>query len=323
MRIRQFSSFFPIKAERLDAGLGLRLRSISGSEFQDPFCHETIERCDFGDARDLFVEREQLEDVAWNIDGADPCGIIFHVARCGSTLQAQLLKQIAGLTVYSEPPAINDVLMPPSDWNRRETVAALRIIGRLLSEHASGPFVLKLRSWNTLFCDIVAEAFPTSPWAFSIRDPVEVGVSVLTRPPTWMRAFHNPMNPFSPYVSRSMRPSSPEDYAARMFAAFCRAIATLDYSRGLLVNYQELPNSVWDAIIPHFAIDATDAERQQMDNVSQTYSKCALGERILFHSDSFAKQDAASPALRFAVQTAALPALNHLTETFVKMPMCV
>jgi hypothetical protein len=323
MRISQFNSFFPIAAERHDAGLKVRLRSISALEFRDPFCHDTIERCDFGNERELFVERDQLQDFAWNGDGVEPCGIIFHVARCGSTLQAQLLKEIAGLTVYSEPRAINDVLMPPSDWNRRETVAALRIIGHLFGEHANGPFVLKLRSWNTLFCDIVAEAFPTSPWVFSIRDPVEVGVSVLTRPPTWMRAFHNPMNPFATFISQSMRPSSPEDYAARMFAAFCGAIATLDCSRGLLVNYQELPNAVWEAIIPHFAIDATDDEREQMDNVSQTYSKCALGERILFHPDSFAKQDAASSALRFAVQTTALPALNHLTETFVRIPMCV
>lgn len=323
MRIRQFHSFFPIIAERLDAGLKLRLRSIPASEFQDPFCHDTIERCDFGEERDLFVERDHLQDLAWNVDGVDPCGIIFHVARCGSTLQAQLLKEIAGLTVYSEPPSINDVLMPPSDWSRSDTIAALRIIGRLLSEHTNGPFVLKLRSWNTLFCDMVADAFPTSPWVFSVRNPVEVGVSVLTRPPTWMRAFQNASNPFSPFIPRSMRHSSPEDYAARIFAAFCGAIAELDRSRGLLIDYQELPDAVWNTIIPHFAIDATDEEREQMNNVSQTYSKCALGERVPFHPDSFSKQNAASAALRLAVQTAALPALNQLTDTFAKVPTCV
>ena len=54
-----------------------------------------------------------------------PVGIIFHVARCGSTLISQSLKQLDDLVVYAEPQPVNEILAPPHKWPRADLVAAL------------------------------------------------------------------------------------------------------------------------------------------------------------------------------------------------------
>jgi hypothetical protein len=126
------------------------------------------------------------EDVGRGTAGTGPAGIVFHVARCGSTLVSQLLKQHVGLVVYAEPLPVNEILLPPAKWPRAEIVAALRSLGAAFERHARKPWVLKLTSWNTLFCDLVAEAFPSSPWVLCLRDPLEIAVSLLRQPAGWI-----------------------------------------------------------------------------------------------------------------------------------------
>ncbi len=125
------------------------------------------------------------DSVGWAARDTAPVGIIFHVARCGSTLLSQSLKRLDDLVVYAEPQPVNEILAPPHKWPRADLVAALRTLSAAFARHARRPYVLKLSSWNTLYCDIVAEAFPDTPWVLSLRDPVEVGVSLLASPPGW------------------------------------------------------------------------------------------------------------------------------------------
>ena len=68
-----------------------------------------------------------------------PAGIIFHVARCGSTLISQSLKQLGTLAVYAEPQPVNEILVPPHQWPRADMVAAIRALGSAFARHAGGP----------------------------------------------------------------------------------------------------------------------------------------------------------------------------------------
>jgi hypothetical protein len=314
MQMSASASFFPAAAQVANENLSVVFRRILPVEFADAFCDETVQR--FARAREctLVIPRTNLEEVSEQIGGWGPVGIIFHVARCGSTLQAQLLKQLRGLVVYSEPPIINDLLMPSRTLTLNDQIAALRIIGRLLAEHANAQFVLKLRSWNTLFCRVIAAAFPTTPWVFCFRDPVEVGVSVLARPPTWLRVFGEPRNPFLPLIMPGLTTDnvSREQYVAHAFAAFCNSIADMNMSRGLLVNYEDLPRAVWQGVAQHFGTNVSQDERERMTVVAQTYSKCALGSYVLFQPDAAAKQRAASPELRAVMEAIAVPPLHRL-----------
>jgi hypothetical protein len=125
-------------------------------------------------------------DVGKGTAGTEPAGIVHHVARCGSTLVSQLLKQHVGTVVHAEPLPADEILLPPYKWSRPEIVAALRSLGAAFAGHARRPWVLKVTSWNTLLCDVVAEAFPGTPWVLCLRDPVEVCVSLLELPAGWI-----------------------------------------------------------------------------------------------------------------------------------------
>ncbi len=174
--------WLPARAALHPTGLYFALRDIRTAELQDPFMQETVARVS---ARESVVQIAR-EDVGKGTAGTSPAGIVFHVSRCGSTLVSQLLKQHVGLVVYAEPLPVNEILLPPHKWPRAEVVAALRSLGAAFARHARKPYVLKLTSWNTLFCDVVAEAFPDSPWVLCLRDPVEVGVSLLQQPAGWI-----------------------------------------------------------------------------------------------------------------------------------------
>ena len=68
-------------------------------------------------ARESVVQIE-CENADKGVAGTPPAGIVFHVARCGSTLVSQLLKQHLGHVVYAEPLPINEILLPPHKWPR-------------------------------------------------------------------------------------------------------------------------------------------------------------------------------------------------------------
>jgi hypothetical protein len=281
------------------------LRDIAPDELQDAFMQETVARVA---AAEKIVEygRAGLGAAA----GGTPAGLVFHVARCGSTLIAQMLKRHGGAVVYAEPLPFNELLLPPHAWPRRELVAALRTLGGAFARHAGKPYVLKFTSWNTLFCDIVAEAFPAAPWILCLRDPVEVGVSLLARPPGWLGLVD----------AEAKQTGSPEEKVARVFGAFCDAAARLDPGRGRLVRYDALPAAAWEIVAPHFSLPVGDPERDRMGAIATVHAKAPLGQTIDFAGDAAAKQARASAALRQAVDGFARPKLEMLEKLHAEAP---
>ena len=85
--------WLPARAALHPTGLYFSLREIRPAELQDPFMQETIARLP---ARESVVQVAR-EDVGKGSVGTGPAGIVFHVARCGSTLVSQLLKQHVGV----------------------------------------------------------------------------------------------------------------------------------------------------------------------------------------------------------------------------------
>ena len=297
--------WLPARAALHPTGLYFSLREIAAAELQDAFMQETIARVG---GRESVVQVAR-EDLGKGADGCAPAGIIFHVARCGSTLVSQLLKQADGLVVYAEPLPVNEILRPPHAWPRSELVAALRSLGIAFSRHAIGPYVLKLTSWNTLYCDIVADAFPETPWVFCIRDPVEVAVSLLNQPPGWLTEF-------APIVDREVASASREEFVARLYGSLCDAAARLDPARGLLLPYDRLPASVWEVAAPHFSRPIERDTQARMSAAAARNSKSPLGTESKFDDDSGAKRAAASGELLRAVDRLARPQLQALERRF-------
>ncbi len=302
--------WLPARAALHPTGLYFSLREIEPAELQDAFMQQTLARVS---ARERFVQIAR-EDLGKGTDGCAPAGLIFHVARCGSTLVSQLLKQL-GLVVYAEPLPVNEILVPPHGWSRVELVGALRSLGAAFARHAQKPYVLKFTSWNTLFCDIVTEAFPQSPWVLSYRDPVEVGVSLLNRPPGWLwDESTKPSSVFSGFIDPENASTSREEYVARLYGAFCRAASRLDTGRSRLVPYASLPGAVWESVAPHFSLAPDSGQQLRMAQAARADAKAPLGKAAAFTSDIAAKQAAASSELRQAIATFATPRLAELEK---------
>jgi hypothetical protein len=298
----------PVRAGLAPTGLYLALRQIGRDELQDPFMQETIARVP-AQEQIVHVARDSAD---WAARDTAPVGIVFHVARCGSTLISQSLKRLDGLVVYAEPQPVNEILAPPHKWPRAELVAALRTLGGAFARHARGPYVLKLSSWNTLYCDIVAEAFPDIPWVLSLRDPVEVGVSLLASPPGWLQGTSEAARGLMAQVDPGHAAKSREELVASAYGAFCAAAATLDAQRGRLVPYESLPAAVWRIVAPHFSLAVDDSLRDRIADGARRHAKAAIGTAAEFASDAATKQSAASPELRQAIDSLARPQLERL-----------
>ena len=300
--------WLPARAALHPTGLYFALRDVRAADLQDPFMQETVARLP---GRESVVQIER-GDVGKGTVGTAPAGIVFHVSRCGSTLVSQLLKQQVGIVTYAEPLPVNEILLPPHKWPRAELVGALRSLGAAFARHARKPYVLKLTSWNLLFCDIVAEAFPESPWVLCLRDPVEVAVSLLGRPPGWIWDGGAPAAPFLRYVDPEGIAPSREAYVARLFAAFCDAACRLDASRGRLVEYPSLPAAAWETVAPHFGQPVAAPIRARMQAAAAMDAKAPVGRPAAFGGDAASKQAAAGEALRREVDLHARPALSRL-----------
>jgi hypothetical protein len=307
---RAQQSGLPVRAALHPAGLYIALRNIGPENLQDAFMQETIARIPASETV-LHVTRDELRRTA---SDTAPAGIIFHVARCGSTLISQSLKQLDNLAVYAEPQPVNEVLVPPHRWPRADLVAALRTLGDAFARHAGRPYVLKLSSWNTLFCDIITEAFPETNWVLNLRDPVEVGVSLQRQPPGWLSGTTETSRSLIEIMAPEDGPESPEERAARAYGAFCKAAARLDPRRGRLVDYETLPAAVWDMVAPHFSLPVDARQRAGIAQAAHMHAKARLGQRAEFVPDAAAKQAAASAELHRAIDLLARPQLERLVR---------
>jgi hypothetical protein len=214
--------------------------------------------------------------------------------------------------VYAEPLPVNEILLPPHKWSRADLVGALRSLGAAFARHARKPYVLKLTSWNTLCCDIVAEAFPDSPWVLCRRDPVEVAVSLLASPAGWIWDGEAPAAPFLKLIDPEAAARSREHYVARLFGAFCAAARRLDPARGMLVDYPALPDAAWERVAPHFGLAIDASLRARMQAAVARNAKSPIERPVAFTADTVAKQSAASDALRDLIERYARPELASL-----------
>lgn len=302
--------WLPARAALHPTGLFISLREIAAAELQDAFMQETVTRVG-GRERVVQVDRA---DIGKASPDTAPAGLIFHVARCGSTLVSQMLKQHGDVVVYAEPLPFNEILLPPHKWPRSELVDALRSLGDAFARHAGRPYIVKFSSWNTFYCDLLAEAFPSSPWVLCIRDPVEVAVSLLKEPAGWLQEGVG--NPFERLIEPEGGVLTAEERVARLYGAFCEASSRLDRARGKLLRYPSLPASVCDGVAPHFGLAMDDSRRRRMNEAARSDSKAPIAMKGAFAGDAAMKQAAASASLRRAVDRHARPRLARLESLF-------
>jgi hypothetical protein len=99
-------------------------------------------------------------------------------------------------------------------------------------------------------------------------------------------------------LTRVYGPGTAEDYYAQVLAKVT-APAVAQYASGgaLLVNYRQLPDALFTAILPHFGVQCGEADRAAMTEAARYDAKVPGFE---FAPDSGAKQQTATPTTRAA-----------------------
>lgn len=121
--------------------------------------------------------------------GLKPSGFIFHISRCGSTLVAKALARSPAHVVITQGGPLQRGFWAylTDDWRKplEATPEALLMFRNLVlamsrprRPEQTTAFV-KFISWNVLYADFVAAAYPDVPALFLYRDPLEVIASVM------------------------------------------------------------------------------------------------------------------------------------------------
>jgi hypothetical protein len=263
-----------------------RLRWTPGAEvewvytgarrFDDPFFEETLTLALRDPFALLFRRRaplDALRDWAEASPGLQPAGFVFHMSRCGSTLVTQMLARSQQLRVLSEPNTIDAAIRAPLPRDGR--IELLRALVSALGQPLAGEtrLVIKLDSWSVVDLDLVADAFPETPWIFLFRRPDAVLSSQLRH--AGVHASPGALDPalFGLTIAEAVQMPR-EEYIARVLARICEA--ALEHAgspNGLFVDYEQLPGFVLERLPSHFGLELSDEERKLMVAAAELNAK--------------------------------------------------
>jgi hypothetical protein len=274
---------------------------------RQPFFESEVYSCAFQPPNRLLRYVTSLEKLAAWLDRhphLQPSGFIFHMSRCGSTLVSQMLATLSANLVVSEASPIDTVIEASHGWpdlDEARHAAWLSAIVGAFGQQRGGEerrYFVKLDCWHTLSMPLFRRAFPAVPWIFLYRDPVEVLASQVSQPGSQMLPSGIVPNLYG--IERTYGPGTAEDYYARVLAKVCEPVLRhYGEGGGLLVNYRELPEALFTAILPHFGVACGEADRAAMTEATR-YDAKAPG--MTFAPDSEAKQRSASAATRAAAE---------------------
>jgi hypothetical protein len=239
-----------------------------------------------------------------------PTGFLFHASRCGSTLVTQMLASAPQNRVLSEPNILDSVLAAP----RRDssTIELLRaIVGALgvswRPEERS--YFIKFSSRAIHAMPLIRRAFPKVPWAFVYREPLEIlGAQIRGSGEALAPGLANAgLLEGNPAELDGMRP---EEFWTRILASRYRA-ALEEYQpeSALLVNYRELPDAVWESLLPFFGLTCSLEEGDRMRAVARLNAKDSSRS---FTDDSALKRSAVSGMARTLVEELVGPHYRQL-----------
>ena len=196
-----------------------------------------------------------------------PDGLIFHMSRCGSTLVSRSLAAAESTWVIAEAPPLNEVLQSNVlQSNAPERAEWLRwMVSALGPRRESGRrYVIKLDAWHIRNLPQLRAVFPEVPWIFVYRHPVEVLVSLMSKP--GLQAIPGLMDPAIFGLRDEDRTLSRQQWCVKVIESFMTAALRFrEDPKGLFVNYNELPAAVCGSIARHFGLELTDGDKARVE----------------------------------------------------------
>ena len=276
-------------------------------------------------------------------------GFVFHESRCGSTLTANMLTVAdpSAHRVISEPEAVVTAL---KSNNKKLVQDVLYMLGRSNDPKEKRVFY-KFRSVASQWMHLVPEEVP---WIFMYRDPLEVVASQFNPTEYKKKAAcaSSQKDPFpltqTVVKERSIRPVeklSTEEFCAAYLVRPCwqwlfgaQVLRESNHSwnlhssqaslslgaiwqhvsasdKGRFVNYNTLPNSLWERILPnHFGIDLQPDGIERMKAITGVYAKGGRNKTREWEEDASKKHELASEKMLKAVRRFMQPYYEQMEE---------
>jgi hypothetical protein len=221
---------------------------------------------------------------------ATPAGFIFHLSRCGSTLAAQLLAAVPHHRVLSEAEPIDTILRAdlPDSAKINLLCAWISLVAHPFQGEPPRLFI-KFDSWHLLDLPLLRRAFPSVPWLFLYRHPLEILVSHRRSRGSQMVPGLLPPARFG--LTHEQAVALPwEAYAVQVLARLCEA-ALAYQGEGQALSYERLCAAGGTALLEAFHIPYDDELLPQMHTVMGRHAKEPTHP---FTADSAAKRAAAT-----------------------------
>jgi len=290
--------------------------------------------------------REAKGQIGDGLHVIPPTGFIFHESRVGSTLVSNSLTAMdpEGHRVYSESHPINDALKACegllSTCDLQTNVGLFQdvvyLMGRTNAPQEKRMF-FKVSSVGTKKINIMRRAFPTVPWIFVYRSPVQTMMSHLdpaklekasvrggTPNAVCLRAKKHPPEDLVQLVydfDEEIDELSNEQFCAAHLATLClSALRQLGDAKGkgVSVDYDGLVEKLAQSIIPnHFGVNVDEAAQQRILDVAKVYSKSKTGIKD-WVEDSREKDIRATPEIREASEIFLLDLYAELKKYNIK-----
>ena len=307
--------WLPVDAVVVDGRPGLWWMEMPDVSLTEPFFQQTVERVKTeNNRRELFTEFDVLLQVEKVLDTVPPTGFIFHSSRCGSTLLANACKAIADSIVLSEANAIDKLiarLITDATDKVKESLYSvfLRGVVHALAQRRTGTeqhLFIKFACCSFAQIERIRRIWPSVPWVFLYRDPIETIVSNLTDVPPWLldndRRVLASITGVSPEQVEEMRL---EELCARTIGSFYSLAlhlpSGLANGPGLLLNYNQLSVPVISRVLNFFKVSPSAEEVQIIARGSRLYSKEVSGTRS-FVADADVKQKLTIHLIREAAE---------------------
>ena len=299
---------------------------LGPKRFTEPFFNQTIaEHLRSGANPPVRVTKADALKAAANLrPSLAPSGFIFHMSRCGSTLLANALKNLDSALVIAEPAPVIELLCGGfgAHGGGQDRAGFFRGLIAALGQPrraADRQYFIKFTSANVRCFPFIRSVFPHVPCLFLYRRPVEVLVSVLRRPPGWLRSRARPAA--SEALLRlpvtAMAELSEAEFAARVLGAICQSGLALS-EQGAVLNYRQLAPAALPGILRFLGIAASGEQLGRMAKAFDHYSK-EVGAARKFRGDSKDKQAAATPELRKLADAWVMKAYEQLEARRMKV----
>ena len=317
--------WLPVDAVVVDGRPGLWWMDMSDVSLTEPFFQQTVERAkaENNQRGEQFTEFDVLLQLEKTFDSVPPTGFIFHSSRCGSTLVANACRSLTNSIVLSETNAIDKLvarfITDAPEGTVKDSVYSvfLRGVVHALGQRRTGSeqhLFVKFACCSFAQIARITRIWPSVPWVFLYRDPVETIVSNVRNVPPWLLDNdRRVLASITGATTAEVAEMRLEELCARTIGSFFSIAHRAAGANSMLLNYNQLSVPVISSVLRFFKVSTSADELSAIERGSRVYSKEASGTRA-FVSDSAAKREHASDLIREMAETWAMEPYRLLEQ---------